>query len=105
MHKIPFVAILTANTALPYSSLAITGDAFRYWAMPIVCINSKGHKLKLREVKITPLVIYGLGGGHNTHTHTHTHTYLDVSDFRKSGTGRPVADVCLVKKLKIFLKN
>ena len=24
------------------------------------------------EVEITPLVIYGLGGGH-THTHTHTH--------------------------------
>ena len=30
MNKTPFAAILTANTALSYSSLAVTGVAARY---------------------------------------------------------------------------
>ena len=46
---------------------------------PIDDIDGKSHKTEPLlfyqsfKVKITPLVIYSLGGGH-THTHTHTHT-------------------------------
>ena len=35
---------------------------------------------------ITPLVLYGLGGGH---THTQTHIHLHRSDFKKPGACRP----------------
>ena len=52
--------------------------------MPIDDIDGKSHALNVTEkqpqlfnqsfkVKITPLIIYGLGGG-RTHTHIHTHT-------------------------------
>ena len=39
-----------ANAALPQSSLTVTGTAFR--AMPMQCINDKGHDLKLKTTEI-----------------------------------------------------
>ena len=39
-----------ANTALPWSSLAVTSDAFRYYrVMPINDIEGKSHKTELKS--------------------------------------------------------
>ena len=55
--------------------------------MPIDEINDKSHKTERQQklfnqsykVKITPLVIYGLGGMHrHTDTHTHVHDRIKV---------------------------
>ena len=59
-------------------------------------IDGKSHKMEQKlfnqsyKVKITPLVIYGLGG---VHTHMDMHTYRHERDFKKLG---PAAGVSLV---------
>ena len=53
------------NTALILSSLAISSDPFFTKATSIDDIDTKGHKMERKQsykVKITLLVIYGLGG-------------------------------------------
>ena len=66
----------------PYLSLLwlLLATHFVTRVTPIDNIDGKTHKTELQsscnysfKVKITPLVIYGLRGGH---THTHTHTYF-----------------------------
>ena len=44
-HMTLFAAILTANTALPWSSLAETGYVFITRAMPVHFIDNKDHAL------------------------------------------------------------
>ena len=68
-----------ANTALTYSYLAVTGDAFISRATPIDRIDGKGHNLKLRnhlsksyKVQIMLLVTYAPRGGY---THIYVHVY------------------------------
>ena len=66
-------------------------------------INGKGHKLKLRRNtnhltnhtksnKITPLVIYELGGGHS-HIHTNTHITINVISKNQTHAGRRPARI------------
>ena len=52
------------------------------------------------DVQITPLVIYGLRGGHiQAHTYkTQTNIYLHENDFKKPGTRQPQASVHLILK-------
>ena len=47
----------------------------------------------MKSIYITPLVIYGLGGGH-THTQTYKHTCPHESDFKKPGTRQKFFDIC-----------
>ena len=42
----------------------------------------------LYRLKIPPMVIYSLGGGH---THTNTHIYPHENNFKKPGARWPVA--------------
>ena len=62
-------------------------------AMPLHYIDGEDHKSETEkqqelfnqsyEIQNTPLVIYGLGGGH---THIKTNTHLHESVFKKPGT-------------------
>ena len=47
--KTSFAVVQVDNTALPYSSLAVTSDAFNTRPTPIDDINGKGYKMELKS--------------------------------------------------------
>ena len=89
--KTPLTAILMVNTALTYSYLAVTGDAFISRATPINRIDGKGHNLKLKSNRNHLSKSYKIqiiqGPNHATgylcpqgwiHTYIRTCTYTDT---------------------------
>ena len=87
---------------------------FVTWVTPIDDINGKSHKMELKssrrlfnqsfKVKITPLVIYGLKGGH---THTHI-LWRYESDFKKPGApacGRRTPGLKTPMKQELYIRK
>ena len=81
---------------LPYSSLAVTGDAFHYYRAKLIDeIDSKGHKMELKsrkysinhtKSKLRHKLFMDLGVYMHAHTlthNTHTPTFAHQSNFKK----------------------
>ena len=91
-----FTAILKVNTALPWSFLAVTSDAFCCVSHTHFYIDDKGHKLELRsnrnyltnhKIQIIPLVINCLWGWTHRHRHIHKHIHKHTDVYTRVISG------------------